>query len=128
VVVDDISHGQIGRGGEVTVPGLTVMAVILSMGAISGVHLDPAVTVAFALRRDFPWGSVPGTCSLSLGGSISACWLLRAMFGLSGGVGVPGPGVGDAEAVVWELVLTAGLVSVVLGTAAEGRNVGGSRP
>jgi len=127
VVVDEVSHGQIGRAAEVTVPGLTVMAVILSLGALSGAHLNPAVTVAFALRRDFPWGRVPGYVIAQLIGSFAACALLRAMFGRVGGLGVtePGPGIGDVQAVVMELVLTVGLITVILGTASDGRNVGG---
>src|SRR5437762_12266364 len=127
VVVDEVSNGQIGRAVEVTVPGLTVMAVILSMGAISGAHLNPAVTVAFAVRGDFPWARVPGYVLAQLSGAVAACWLLRAMFGTVGGLGatVPGPGVGDAPAVVTELVLTTGLISVIIGTASDGRNVGG---
>jgi aquaporin Z len=127
VVVDEVSGGQIGRAAEVTVPGLTVMAVILSLGALSGAHLNPAVTLAFALRRDFPWGRVPGYLIAQLIGSIAACGLLRAMFGRVGGLGVtePGPGIGDVQAVLMELVLTAGLITVILGTASDGRNVGG---
>jgi aquaporin Z len=127
VVVDGVSNGQIGRAAEVTVPGLTVMAVILSLGPLSGAHLNPVVTVAFALRRDFPWARVPGYVIAQLVGSVAACALLRAMFDRVGGAGatVPGRGVGDAQAVVMELVLTAGLITVILGTASEGRNVGG---
>jgi aquaporin Z len=127
VMVDEISQGQIGRAAEVTVPGLTVIAVILSMGAISGAHLNPAVTVAFAVRRVFPWGRVPGYVLAQLSGSVAACCLLRAMFGPVAEIGatLPGPGVGDAQAVLIELVLTAGLISVIIGTASEGRNVGG---
>src|SRR3989442_7575862 len=126
-VVDEVSHGQIGRAAEVTAPGLTVMAVILSLGALSGAHLNPVVTVAFAVRRDFPWARVPGYVIAQLIGSVAACVLLRAMFGRVGGVGVtlPGPGVGDAQAVVMEPVLTAGLITVVLGNAFDGRKVGG---
>src|SRR5438132_1469848 len=117
VVVDELSHGQIGRAAEITAPGLTVMAVILSLGALSGAHLNPVVTVAFALRGDFPWARVPGYVIAQLIGSVAACGLLRAMFGRVGGVGVtlPGPGVGGAQAVVLELVLTAGLIGVSLG-------------
>jgi aquaporin Z len=44
-------------------PGLMVMAIIYFMGTVSGAHLNPAVTLAFAVRRNFPWNRVPGTSS-----------------------------------------------------------------
>src|SRR6202041_3851485 len=52
--------GVISHSAAVTAPALTVLAVILFMGKISGAHLNPAVSIAFALRRDFPWSRVPG--------------------------------------------------------------------
>ena len=52
--------GVISHTAAVTAPALTVMAIILFMGKISGAHLNPAVSIAFALRRDFPWRRVPG--------------------------------------------------------------------
>ena len=52
--------GTIGRSAAVVAPGLMVLAIILFMGKISGAHLNPAVSIAFALRRDFPWWRVPG--------------------------------------------------------------------
>ena len=54
------SRGQISLAAAVVAPGLMVMAVILFMGAVSGAHLNPAVSLAFALRGDFPWRRVPG--------------------------------------------------------------------
>src|SRR5919204_377849 len=54
-VVNAAAHGQISRTAAVAAPGLTVMAIILFMGGVSGAHLNPVVTVAFGLRRDFPW-------------------------------------------------------------------------
>src|SRR5580693_7240256 len=54
------AKGQIGLAAAVVAPGLTVTAVILFMGAVSGAHLNPAVSLAFALRGDFPWRRVPG--------------------------------------------------------------------
>ncbi len=127
VVVDALSDGQIGRAAEVTVPGLTVMAVILSIGAISGAHLNPAVTLSFALRGDFPWARVPGYVLAQLSGAVAACGLLYALFGRVSDLGAttPGPHVGDTQSLVMELVLSAGLVSVIIGTASEGGNVGG---
>jgi aquaporin Z len=127
VVVDALSNGQIGRAAEVTVPGLTVMAVILSMGAISGAHLNPAVTLSFALRGDFPWARVPGYVLAQLSGAVAACGLLFALFGRVDELGatIPGQNVDDMQSLIMELVLSAGLISVIIGTASEGRNVGG---
>jgi aquaporin Z len=59
-VVAATSHGAVTRAAAVTAPGLMVMAIILFMGAVSGAHLNPAVTLSFTLRGDFPWRRVPG--------------------------------------------------------------------
>jgi aquaporin Z len=55
-----ISGGAVGLGMIVVAPGLMVMAIIYFMGTVSGAHLNPAVTLAFAVRRNFPWRRVPG--------------------------------------------------------------------
>lgn len=117
----------ISRAVAVTVPGLTVMAVILFMGKVGGAHLNPVVSIAFALRRDFPWWRVPGYIVSQLAGGLLACLFLWAVFGRPGrfGATVPGPTVSDLQAMLVELVLTMGLVSVILGTASSAQNVGG---
>lgn len=96
------------------------------MGTVSGAHLNPAVTLGFALRGNFPWKRVPGYLAAQLAGGVAAAWLLRAMFSDIGHLGatLPGPGIGAGTAVLTEMVLTAGLVSVILGTASGARNVG----
>ncbi|MHB1582424.1 MAG: MIP/aquaporin family protein [Acidimicrobiales bacterium] len=125
-VVDAVSHGQVPLDAQVVAPGLVVMAVIYFMGTVSGAHLNPAVTVAFALRRNFPWYRVPGYVVAQLVGSVLAALFLRANFGNVGTLGstLPGRGVGGGTALLFELVLTGGLVSVILGTASGARNIG----
>jgi aquaporin Z len=103
-----------------------VMAIILFMGAVSGAHLNPAVTIGFAARGDFPWKRVPGYIGAQLLGAIIACAFLWLMFGKVGTLGAtePGLGISDLQALMMELVLTLGLVSVILGTASKAQNVG----
>ena len=124
--VNAFTHGAIGRGAAVTAPGLTVMAIILFMGAVSGAHLNPVVSVAFAARGDFPWRRVPGYVFVQLLGATLAVLFLDAMFGKVGMLGatLPGAGIDDAQALLMELVLTVGLVSTILGTASRSQNVG----
>jgi aquaporin Z len=125
-VVDAVSNGAIGRGAAVTAPGLMVMAIILFMGTVSGAHLNPAVTLGFAVRGDFPWRRVPGYIVAELLGSTLAVLLLAAMFGKVGSLGAtePGPGISDGQAMLMELILTVGLFSVILGTASRSQNLG----
>lgn len=125
-VVDQASHGAIGLGGKVTAPALMVTASILFMGTVSGAHLNPAVTLAFALRRDFPWRRVPGYLLAQFAGAILAAVTIKGLLGMSGGLGAtkPGPGYSDLQALLIEVLLTAGLVSVVLGAASGAQNIG----
>jgi aquaporin Z len=111
---------------RVVAPALMVMAVILFMGTVSGAHLNPAVSVAFALRGNFPWRRVPAYIAAQFVGSVLAVRLLWALIGKHGSAGLtlPGPGVSTGVALAWEAVLTAGLVSVILGTASGAQQIG----
>jgi aquaporin Z len=119
-------QGQISLAAAVVAPGLMVMAIILFMGAVSGAHLNPAVSLAFALRRDFPWRRLPGYVIVQLVGASLACLFLLAVFGNIQHLGatLPGPGYANWQAFLMEIVLTAILVSVILGTASAAQNVG----
>jgi aquaporin Z len=125
-VVNAVSHGAISRTAAVTAPGLMVLAIILFMGAVSGAHLNPAVTLGFAARGDFPWRRVPGYLIVQLAGATFACLFLWAVFGKVGMLGAtePGPGISGWQAMLIEAVLTAGLLSTILGTASRAQNVG----
>ena len=112
---------------RVVAPALMVMAVILFMGAVSGAHLNPAVSIAFALRRDFPWKRVPMYIIAQFAGAVLATLLLWALLGKQGSAGLtlPGQGISTGSALVWEIVLTTGLVSVIQGTASGAQQLGG---
>ncbi len=111
---------------KVVAPGIMVMAVIYFMGSVGGAHLNPAVTLAFAARRNFPWSRVPGYIAAQCAGGLLASGFLRAMFGNIAHLGatLPGPGVTEIQALIMEVVLTTGLVSTILGTASGARNIG----
>ena len=116
----------IGRSAAVAAPGLMVMAIILFMGKISGAHLNPAVSLAFALRGDFQWRRVPGYVLVQLAGATLAAWFCQAVIKVSATYGSNYPAANySAVAAFWmEFILTLGLVSVILGTASGAQNVG----
>jgi aquaporin Z len=111
---------------RVTAPGLMVAAIILFMGTVSGAHLNPGVSIAFAMRGDFPWRRVPAYIVAQFLGAILATLLLWALIGKQGtaGLTLPGPGISATTALLWEMVLTVGLVSVILGTASGAQALG----
>jgi aquaporin Z len=120
------SGGAVSLGMSVVAPGLMVMVIIYFMGTVSGAHLNPAVTLAFATRGNFPWRRVPGYILAQIIGAVAAALFLRTMLGEVGALGatVPGHGVSYAVAFAMEVVLTAGLVNTILGTASGARNIG----
>ena len=116
----------ITRTAAVVAPGLMVMGIIMFMGKISGAHLNPAVSFAFALRGDFPWRRVPGYVVVQLLGATLAALLLRGVIDVSAkyGSNYPASGYSDGRAFLMEALLTLGLVSVILGTASGAQNIG----
>ena len=84
------------------------------------------MSLAFALRGDFPWKRVPGYIIIQLIGATLACLFLLAVFGNVENLGatLPGPGYANWQALLIEIALTTGLVSVILGTASAAQNVG----
>jgi len=113
-------------GAKVVAPALMVAAIILFMGTVSGAHLNPAVSIAFAARGDFPWKRVPAYIVAQLLGAVLATLLLWGLIGKQGSAGLtlPGAGISTTTAMLWEIVLTTGLVSVILGTASGAQQIG----
>ncbi len=118
--------GYVSIAALVIAPGLMVMTVIYFMGEVSGAHLNPAVTLAFALRRNFPWYRVPGYVLAQVTGAVLAVLFLKAMFGTVGNLGatIPNFNLGPWRNLMMEIVLTTGLINTILGTASGARNTG----
>ena len=114
------------RTAAVTAPGLMVMAIILFMGAVSGAHLNPAVSIAFAARGDFPWRRVPGYIIVQLLGATLACLFLWALLGKIGMLGAtePGPGISATPGHVHGADPDRRSGQHILGTASGAQNVG----
>ena len=121
-----VGGGPISRTAAVIAPGAVVMAMIYAWGPLSGLHINPAVTAAFASRGVFPAGWVVPYWVVQFAGAIGAALFLQAMFGdvsAGGNYPIATPG-GDWRSLVMETVLTAILVSVILNTATGGRSIG----
>ncbi|PON88035.1 Major intrinsic protein [Trema orientale] len=113
-----------GLVGNAACAGLAVMVVIFSTGHISGAHLNPAVTIAFAAVRHFPWAQVLPYIVVQVSASLSASFVLKAAFHpyMSGGVTVPT--VNDHQAFALEFVVTFILMFIVTAVATDSRAVG----
>jgi aquaporin Z len=116
----------ITRTAAVVAPGLMVLGVIMFMGKVSGAHLNPAVSVAFSLRGDFPWRRVPGYVVVQLIGASLAALFLHEVIKVSAkyGSNYVASGYSGWQGYLMEALLTMGLVSVILGTASGAQNIG----
>ncbi len=123
-VIAVVTHGEVSLAARAVAPGLIVMAMIYTLGGQSGAHFNPAVTLAFTLRRDFPWRKVPGYWGAQIAGAILAAFLLLVLFGQVGHLGASIPRAGTIVSLIMEIVLTFLLVTVILGTATSDKLVG----
>jgi MIP family channel proteins len=125
IVIDGVAGGPIGHGGVAAAFGLVVAAMIFAVGHLSGAHLNPAVTLAFAVGRHFPPREVGPYIAAQALGALTASLALRGLFGRDSGLGGTRPAhVTDLSAAVLEAGLTAVLVVVVLAVATDARAAG----
>src|SRR6266568_3118229 len=116
----------ISRTAAVVAPGAIVMALIYAWGPLSGLHINPAVTIAFAGPRVFRPAWVVPYILAQLAGAIAAALFLQLMFGhVSAGGNYPITASGGVwKSFVMEIVLTTILVTVILNTATGYRSIG----
>ncbi len=121
-----VGGSPISRTAAVIAPGAVVMAMIYALGPLSGLHINPAVTLAFAGRRVFKFAWVLPYLAVQLAGAVLAALFLQGMYThvASGGTyPIAKPG-GEWRSLIMEVVLTAILVTVILHTATGYRSIG----
>ena len=123
IMVDANTHA-LGHVGVAITFGLVIMAMIYAVGHVSGAHFNPAVTFAFALTRHFPWPRVIAYWAAQLVGALLAAALLRSSLGNVAHVGATLPAGSQAQSFLWEVVMTAFLMFVILAVATDTRAVG----
>jgi glycerol uptake facilitator-like aquaporin len=123
VMVEAKTH-QLGHVGVAITFGLVIMVGIYAVGHISGAHFNAAVTFAFALTRHFPWSRAAAYWSAQFVGAVTAAALLRVSLGNVAHVGATVPSGSEGQSFLWELVMSAFLMFVVLAVATDTRAVG----
>ncbi|MBP7951757.1 MAG: aquaporin [Verrucomicrobiales bacterium] len=126
IIVNEASGGAIGHAGVALTFGLVVVAMIYTFGDVSGAHLNPAVTLAFAAAKRFPWCNVPGYLTAQIAGGFAASGLLKVLFTESRTLGATLPSGTAVQSFILEVVLTTILMMTIFSVSTGAREKGGT--
>src|SRR4029079_6735368 len=122
IVANAQYDGALGVVGVALVFGLVIMVMVYATGHLSGAHINPAVTIAFALTRHFPCREAASYIAAQVIGALLAALALLAIWPSEpGGLGVTEPSVGVGRALVYQVVMTALLMFVLMAVAPDPR-------
>ncbi len=125
IVTDATRDGVLGATGVAAVFGLVIMVMIYATGHLSGAHINPAVTIAFTLARHFPARDALAYVAAQLAGATAGALLLLAVWSDEpAALGATVPSIGTGQALLYETVLTAFLMFVIVAVATDTRAVG----
>lgn len=125
-IVTEAEHpGSLGTVGIALTFGLVIMVMVYATGHLSGAHLNPAVTLAFVLTRHFPRTEAIAYIAAQVAGALAAAAVLAAIWPSDpAALGTTLPTVGAGSAFVYETILTAFLMFVIMAVATDTRAVG----
>ena len=124
IIINEVSRGAITHPGIAITFGLIVMAMIYSLGEVSGAHFNPAVTIGFFTARRLPGRRVLPYIASQLAGGLLASFVLRGLFGNVARLGATLPAGSDGQSFVMEVILTAVLMFVILSVATGSKEQG----
>ena len=125
IVANAERGGELGSNGIAVAFGLVIMVMVYATGHLSGAHINPAVTAAFCVGRHFPLRDAAWYIPAQLVGAVAGALLLRLLWdGTPADLGATIPTVGVGSALVYELVMTAFLMFVIMAVATDTRAVG----
>ncbi|HRG89235.1 MAG TPA: aquaporin [Chitinophagales bacterium] len=114
VIVNTQTGGALGLPGIAAVWGLLIIALIYAFGDISGTHLNPAVTIAFAVDKRFEWKEVPAYLGSQFTGALAGSLVLHLLFPNDTQLGITQPSGSESQAFIMELIMTFILMMVIL--------------
>ena len=117
--------GALGAVGVSLVFGLIIMVMIYATGHLSGAHINPAVTLAFTLTRHFPPRDAVAYIAAQVAGAVAGALVLLVLWpDQPADLGATVPTIAAGRAFLYELLLTAILMFVIMAVATDTRAVG----
>lgn len=124
IVSNDVSNGAVTHVGVSLTFGLVVMAMAYALGDVSGAHLNPAVTLGFWGAKRFSAKDVPGYIIAQVLGALAASAVLKLTFPAHATLGATLPAGAVMQSFVFEFVLTAILMFVILSVSTGAKEKG----
>ena len=124
IIINEVTNGAVTHPGIAITFGLIVMGMIYAFGDISGAHLNPAVTIAFAYAKKFPWRDVPGYVFAQLIGAFVASGILWLLFPENETLGATLPQLEVWRVFILELLLTFFLMLVIINVSTGSKEIG----
>lgn len=124
IVINEFTGGTVTHVGIAVTFGLIVMGMIYAFGDISGAHLNPAVTIAFAYAKKFPWREVPAYCISQIAGAFIASGILFFLFPENELLGTTLPQIDVMKVFVLEVILTFFLMLVIINVSTGSKEIG----